>query len=90
MYDSYPYEDDEYDELDRPESSAFNKQVGGNHYKNMTIQPIRFITENNIPFLEGNVIKYVTRWTLKNGIEDLKKARHYLDLLIEMEEQKNI
>jgi hypothetical protein len=69
-------------------SSAFDRQVGGSHYKNMAIQPIEFIVKNKIPFLEGNVIKYVVRWSIKNGLEDLKKARHYLDLLIEMEENK--
>lgn len=70
-------------------ASAFDEQVGGSHYKTMVIQPIEFIVKNNIPFLEGNVIKYVVRWSIKNGLEDLKKARHYIDLLIEMEEGKN-
>lgn len=70
-------------------ASAFDEQVGGNHYKNMVIQPIEFIVRNKIPFLEGNVIKYVVRWSIKNGLEDLKKARHYIDLLIEMEEGKD-
>lgn len=90
------YYEDEYDEdlegEDWPEtkkSSAFDSQVGGSHYRDMAVQPLEYIVKNGIPFLEGNVIKYVTRWTRKNGIEDLKKARHYLDMLIEMEEQKN-
>ena len=60
------------------------KQVGGNHYKQYVIQPIEFITKNNIPFIEGNVIKYVTRFRQKNGIEDIDKAIHYLELLKEM------
>ena len=60
-----------------------NTQVGGNHYKGMKLQPITFILENNLGFAEGNIIKYVSRWKTKNGVEDLKKARHYIDMLIE-------
>lgn len=70
------------------ESSAFDTQVGGSHYKDMVIQPIEFIVKNSIPFLEGNVIKYIVRWSRKNGLQDLKKAKHYIDLLIELEEAK--
>ena len=55
-------------------------QVGGNHY-DMKIQPIDFIMENNIGFCEGNIIKYVCRYENKNGIEDLRKARQYLEFL---------
>lgn len=62
-----------------------SKQVGGNHYKDCKIQPTEFIYVNNIPFIEGNIIKYVIRHRSKNGIEDLKKARHYIDLLINFE-----
>ena len=62
-------------------------QVGGDHYMNMAIQPIDFIVANDIPYREANVIKYVTRWRNKNGIEDLQKARHYLDMLIEWVEE---
>ena len=69
--------------------SALNTQVGGSHYKNMTIQPVEFIEKNNLGFCVGNIIKYVCRYKDKNGIEDLKKARHYIDLLIEIEESKN-
>lgn len=67
----------------KAEKSALDVQEGGNHYKNMKIQPIEFITANNIGFCEGNVIKYVCRHEHKNGLEDLKKAKHYIDLLIE-------
>lgn len=63
--------------------SALNIQEGGNHYKDMKIQPVEFIMANNIGYMEGNVIKYVSRYKNKNGIEDLKKARHYIDMLIE-------
>lgn len=70
------------------EVSAFEKQEGGSHYKDMQIQPVEFINKNQIPYIEGCVIKYCCRWRKKNGIEDLKKARHFLDLLIEMESKK--
>jgi len=53
-----------------------------NHY-NGVIQPVEFIVANDIPFREGNIIKYVYRHRKKNGIEDLRKARHYIDMLIE-------
>lgn len=69
----------------KTEESALARQEGGSHYKEYAIQPVEFIHANNIPFLEGNVIKYVTRHKKKNGIEDLKKAKHYIDLLIQME-----
>ena len=62
---------------------SLNTQVGGNHYQKLTIQPVEFIVKNNIPFLEANVIKYVVRYKDKNGLEDLNKAKHYLEMLIE-------
>lgn len=62
---------------------TLNTQVGGNHYQKYEIQPIEFIVKNNIPFLEANVIKYIVRYKDKNGLEDLKKAKHYLEMLIE-------
>ena len=64
---------------------ASDTQVGGSHYSRYCIQPTEFIYKNNIPFIEGNIIKYILRHREKNGIEDLKKAKHYLDLLIEFE-----
>lgn len=67
---------------------ALNIQVGGNHYKNMKIQPVEFIHANGIGYMEGNVIKYVSRWRNKNGIADLEKAKHYIELLIEMESKE--
>lgn len=69
-------------------SDVNEKQVGGTHYKT-TIQPWDYIAANNIGYFEGNVIKYVSRWRQKNGVEDLKKAVHYLQKLIELETQKN-
>ena len=62
--------------------SAKDKQVGGEHYQ-LAIQPIDFIEKNRIPFIEGNIIKYVVRHGDKNGIEDLRKAKHYIEMLME-------
>ena len=59
------------------------KQIGGSHYSKMEIQPTEFIMKNSIPFAEGNVIKYVCRHHDKNGAEDIKKAIHYLELILE-------
>jgi len=67
--------------------SAFDEQAGGNHYLEFSIQPVEFIHKNNIPYIEGNVIKYVTRWRNKGGRADLHKAKHYINLLLEMEEE---
>ena len=65
--------------------TALETQVAGSHYKNLKIQPIEYIHANGIPFAEGSVIKYVTRWRDKGGIKDLEKAKHFLELLIELE-----
>jgi hypothetical protein len=64
--------------------SALDTQVQGTHYKDMLIQPVEFIVKNNLAFLEANVIKYVCRHRSKNGIEDLNKAIHYLELAKEL------
>ena len=66
-------------------NSPIATQVGGDHYKKLRIQPIEYIHANGIPFAEGNVIKYVTRWRDKGGIRDLEKAKHFIELLIELE-----
>ena len=60
-------------------------QIGGNHYKNLKIQPIEYIMANNLNYCQGNAIKYLTRYKDKNGLEDLKKAKHYIDVLIQLE-----
>jgi hypothetical protein len=65
--------------------SALDKQVSGNHYKNKGIQPIIYIHANDIGFCAGNVVKYVTRYKDKNGAADIRKAIHYLELLLELE-----
>lgn len=63
-------------------STLDTRQVGGSHYQ-LPIQPIEYIVKNDIPYREGNIIKYVTRYKNKNGKEDLLKAKHYLEMLIE-------
>ena len=73
------------DYIDQPIVNANARQEGGTHYKQLSIQPWDYIVSNNLGYLEGNVVKYVTRWQTKgNGIEDLKKAKHYLDKLMEV------
>jgi hypothetical protein len=65
--------------------NPLNKQVGGKHYKNFRIQPIEFIHKNRLGFIEGCVIKYICRYRTKNGLADLRKIQHYVDLLVELE-----
>lgn len=67
-------------------ASSLDVQHGGDHYKTMPIQPIEYISANGIGFIEGNVIKYVSRWKNKGGVQDLQKAKHMLEMLIEMQE----
>lgn len=61
------------------------RQVGGSHYRNYAIQPVEYIVANSIGYLAGNVIKYATRYKDKNGAEDIRKAIHYLELILEFE-----
>ena len=65
--------------------SALDVQVGGDHYKKYAIQPADFIMRNNIPWAEGSILQYVVRWRDKGGIDDLKKAKHLIDMLIDAE-----
>ena len=65
--------------FDRP---ALENKISPSHYKQGSIEPIDFIIANNMDFLTGNCIKYLTRYKFKNGIEDLKKAKFYLEKLI--------
>ena len=65
--------------------SALNEQVGGEHYRQYAIQPTEFVQRNRLGFCEGNVVKYVCRHGSKNGRQDLEKAIHYLQLLIEID-----
>ena len=64
---------------------SLKKQVNGSHYKDMKIQVVEYCFHNNIPFMEGAIIKYVSRWRNKGGIDDLKKAKHFIEMLIELE-----
>jgi hypothetical protein len=72
----------------RAQQSALDVQVGGSHYKDLAIQPVEYCHRNGLGFCESSVVKYVTRWKAKNGIKDLEKARHFIDLLIEMESKQ--
>lgn len=65
--------------------SALDVQEGGGHYKSKTIQPIQYIHANKLGFLEGCIVKRITRWKDKDGIKDLLKIKHEIDLLIELE-----
>jgi len=68
-----------------PLAKASEQQIGGNHYKDMAVQPSEFIHKNSLNWCEGSVIKYVCRHNSKGGKQDLLKAKHYLELLIEWE-----
>jgi len=69
-------------------NTAFFKQVGGSHYKKYKIQPSRFINENKILFAEGNAIKYICRHQDKGGKQDLLKAIHYIQMIVERDYNK--
>lgn len=66
-------------------STANNTQVGGQHYTKLAIQPVEYIHKNGLGYCEGNVIKYITRHREKGGAEDLRKAIHYCQLILDME-----
>ena len=68
--------------------SVWKKQVGGNHYKKYKLQPSRFVTENKLLYPEGCVIKYVVRHQDKGGKQDLEKAKHMIDMIIERDYSK--
>lgn len=70
------------------ETTAFETQVGGNHYKDMPIQPTEFIMKNNLNWCEGNAVKYICRHRAKGKSADIDKAIHYLELLKEYEDAK--
>jgi hypothetical protein len=68
---------------------ARDKMIGGDHYRQGGIQPIEYIYANNLGFCEANAVKYLTRWRYKDGMKDLEKAKHYIELLIELEGEGN-
>lgn len=65
--------------------SALNKQEGGSHYKKYAIQPIEYAMANKLDYCQANAVKYVTRFRDKNGKEDLLKALHNIEILLEIE-----
>lgn len=66
-------------------ADSLKTQIGGNHYLDFKLQPIEFIVNNNLGFIEANIIKYICRYKHKNGVEDLKKIKHYIGLAKELE-----
>lgn len=64
---------------------ALDRQVDGNHYKTLKIQPLEYCLRNNLGICEHSAIKYLSRWRTKNGVSDLRKAIHYIEILIEEE-----
>jgi hypothetical protein len=69
----------------QPISNALKTQVGGSHYKGMKIQHVEFVHANGIPYIEANAIKYICRHRQKNGRQDIEKAIHYLQILLDLE-----
>jgi hypothetical protein len=69
-------------------SLANEEQVGGEHYRNKAIQPWDYIVSNNLGYLEGCVVKYVSRYKEKGGMQDLEKAAHYLQKLMEVQSER--
>lgn len=65
--------------------NALNEQVGGTHYKNLKMQPIELIAKADLNFFQGNIVKYISRYESKNGVEDVKKAKHYAELAWELQ-----
>ena len=68
-------------------NNPLDEQVGGDHYSKLAIQPAVYAQHNKLSYLQGTIIKYVTRYKDKGGVEDLAKAMHSIKLLIELEEQ---
>ena len=64
-------------------SKVWDKQIGGSHYQKFKIQPSKFVVDNKLLYPEGCVIKYIIRHGMKNGKEDLLKAKHFIDMIIE-------
>ena len=81
--DDEPPLNDQYAEIEKVRQSAWQKQEGGSHYKNLKIQPMQYALENKLDYAQANVVKYVTRHKEKNGKEDLLKAIHNIELMIE-------
>jgi len=78
-----------HNDMIRQSVKGKNRQVGGDHYIDFKIMPIEYISKNNLDFLEGNIVKYVSRHRNKNGAEDIKKIIHYAELILELEYGEN-
>lgn len=76
------------EEMAKPLTPKPDEQVGGTHYSRLGVEPIQFIESNELGYHEGNVVKYISRWRNKNGLEDLKKAKWYIERLIAIVEDK--
>lgn len=70
--------------------TALSTQVGGDHYRKLKIQPVQYIHANGLGFIEGSIVKYITRWRNKGGVKDLEKIKHFVDLLIELESKPDM
>ena len=66
-------------------SNPLDVQVGGQHYTSLAIQPVEYIMANRLNYCQGGVVKYITRYKDKGGLQDLEKAKHFIDLLIKLE-----
>jgi hypothetical protein len=76
---------DSHDAMIRESVKGKSRQVGGNHYIDFKIMPIEYISKNKLDFLEGNIVKYISRHRKKNGAEDIRKVIHYAELILELE-----
>ncbi len=84
-----PFEVDDPD-LDEAVWKPMDSQIGGDHYKKLKIQPMRYSMENKLDALQHTVVKYVTRFRDKGGVQDLEKAKHCIDMLIQFELTGNL
>ena len=85
--DTMSKEEFEYIQQGQVREDPLNIQVGGSHYKTMRIQPLEFCVANKLGPCESAIVKYISRWREKGGYEDLRKIKHYVDLLIELDEK---
>ena len=85
--DTMSKEEFEYIQQGQVRKDPLNIQVGGSHYKTMRIQPLEFCVANKLGPCESAIVKYISRWREKGGYEDLRKIKHYVDLLIELDEK---
>ena len=85
--DTMSKEEFEYIKQGQVREDPLNIQVGGSHYKTMRIQPLEFCVANKLGPCESAIVKYISRWREKGGYEDLRKIKHYVDLLMELDEK---